>query len=230
MRRLETEMKRVKLVLLLVMGGLVSACANTSVATRNVPFEAPALPAAPLAAVETTALVAPLTDVRVENVTVRVPRSLSVSEANRYLPKADIVWRGDIIGDRHAQVAAIFDTAMRRGTETLDGAVPVDIDVKVLRFHALTEKARYTVGGVHNINFELTIRNAETGALLTEPRLVRADLDGFGGQQALQAEAGGLTQKVRITAHLAEVIRQELTTVEGYKNPQLGFIQAMNQI
>ncbi|MCB4379284.1 hypothetical protein FZX02_02220, partial [Synechococcus sp. MU1644] len=70
----------------------------------------------------------------------------------------------------------------------------------------------------------------KTGALLTEPRLVRADLDGFGGQQALQAEARGLTQKVRITNHLAEVIRQELTTVEGYKNPQLGFIQAMNQI
>ena len=223
-------MKRMKLVLLLVMGGLVSACANTSVATRNVPFEAPALPTAPVAPVETIALVAPLTDVRVENVTVRVPRSLSVSEANRYLPKADIVWRGDVIGDRHAQVAAIFDTAMRRGTEALDGSVPVAIDVKVLRFHALTEKARYTVGGVHNINFELTIRNADTGALLTEPRLVRADLDGFGGKQALQAEARGLTQKVRITAHLAEVIRQELSTVEGYQNPQLGFIQAMNQI
>lgn len=223
-------MKRMKLVLLLVMGGLVSACANTSVATRNVPFEAPALPTAPVAPVETIALVAPLTDVRVENVTVRVPRSLSVSEANRYLPKADIVWRGDVIGDRHAQVAAIFDTAMRRGTEALDGSVPVAIDVKVLRFHALTEKARYTVGGVHNINFELTIRNADTGALLTEPRVVRADLDGFGGKQALQAEARGLTQKVRITAHLAEVIRQELSTVEGYQNPQLGFIQAMNQI
>ena len=45
-----------------------------------------------------------------------------------------------------------------------------------------------------------------------------------GGKQT----AAGLTQKVRITAHLAEVIRQELTTVEGFKNPQLGLIQAMN--
>ncbi|WP_299605890.1 DUF6778 family protein [uncultured Tateyamaria sp.] len=223
-------MKRMKLVLLLAMGGLVSACANTNVASRNVPFEAPALPFAQSAPVEATSLVAPLTDVRVDSVTVRVPRALSVSEANRYLPKADIVWRGDAIGDRHAQVAAIFDTAMRRGTDPLSGTVPVALDVKVLRFHALSEKARYTVGGVHNINFELTLRNPKTGALLTEPRLVRADLDGFGGQQALQAEARGLTQKVRITNHLAEVIRQELTTVEGYKNPQLGFIQAMNQI
>lgn len=179
---------------------------------------------------EPTPQLAPLTDVRVESLTVRVPRALSVSEANSYLPKADIVWRGDAIGDRHAQVAAIFDNAMRRGIEPLAGRIPVALDVKVLRFHALSEKARYTVGGVHNINFELTLRHAETGALLTEPRVVRADLDGFGGQQALQAEARGLTQKVRITNHLAEVIRQELTTMDGYKNPKLGLIQAMNQI
>ncbi|MEX0312035.1 MAG: DUF6778 family protein [Tateyamaria sp.] len=219
-------MTRLKLILLMVMGGLVSACANTNVATRNVPFEAPALPTVVPASEE----VSRLTDVRVERVTIRVPRSLSVSEANRYLPKSDIVWREDPIGDRHAQVAAIFDTAMGRGTEKLDGSVPVALDIKVLRFHALTEKARYTVGGVHNINFELTLRDPETGALLGEPRKVRADLDGFGGQQALQAEARGLTQKVRITNHLAEVIRQELTSAEGFQNPQLGFIQAMNQI
>ncbi|WP_299041412.1 DUF6778 family protein [uncultured Tateyamaria sp.] len=223
-------MKRMKLVILLAMGGLVSACANTNVASRNVPFQTPVLPTAQVAPAETAALVAPLTDVRVENVTVRVPRSLSVSEANRYLPKGDIVWRGDPIGDRHAQVAAIFDTAIRRGIEPLDGTVPVSLDIKVLRFHALTEKARYTVGGVHNIGFELSILHPETGALLTEPRIVRADLDAFGGTQALQAEARGLTQKVRITSHLAEVIRQELTTADGYKNPQLGFIQALNQI
>ncbi|WP_299614372.1 DUF6778 family protein [uncultured Tateyamaria sp.] len=223
-------MKRLKLVALLVMGGLVSACANTNIASRNVPFEAPALPSAAAPAIETTGLVVPLTDVRVESVTVRVPRSLSVSEANRYLPSSDIVWREDPIGDRHAQVATIFDSAMRLGTDPLEGAVPVALDVKVLRFHALTEKARYTVGGVHNINFELSLRNPETGVLLTEPRVVRADLAAFGGQQALQAEARGQTQKVRITNHLAEVIRQELTTVEGFQNPQLGFIQAMNQI
>jgi len=223
-------MKRMKLVLLLVMGGLVSACANTNVASRNVAYEAPALSFAETSVAEPTPQLAPLTDVRVESLTVRVPRALSVSEANSYLPKADIVWRGDAIGDRHAQVAAIFDNAMRRGIEPLAGRIPVALDVKVLRFHALSEKARYTVGGVHNINFELTLRHAETGALLTEPRVVRADLDGFGGQQALQAEARGLTQKVRITNHLAEVIRQELTTMDGYKNPKLGLIQAMNQI
>lgn len=223
-------MTRLKLVLLLVMGGLVSACTNTNVATRNGPFEAPTLPTVVPAEADVATEAAPLTDVRVEGVTVRVPRSLTVSEANRYLPKSDIVWREDPIGDRHAQVAAIFGTAMNQGTEKLDGTVPVALDVKVLRFHALTEKARYTVGGVHNINFELTLRDAESGDVLAAPRVVRADLDAFGGQQALRAEARGLTQKVRITNHLAEVIRQELTRAEGFENPQLGIIQAMNQI
>ena len=47
-------------------------------------------------------------------------------------------------------------------------------------------------------------------------------------EQATNADARGQTQKVRITDHLAEVIRQELTTAEGFANPRLGFIQAMN--
>ena len=218
-------MKRFKMVILLAMGGFVSACASSDTATRNAPFEQSALPtdAAPQ-------MVSPVTDMRVESVTVRVPRSLTVSEANRYLPSGDIVWRDDPIGDRHAQVATIFYDSMKRGTAALDGETPVALDIEVARFHALTEKARYTVGGVHNINFTLTLRHAETGVILGEPRSIRADLDAFGGKQALAADARGQTQKVRISDHLAEVIRQELTTAEGFKNPQLGFLQAMNQI
>jgi hypothetical protein len=57
-----------------------------------------------------------------------------------------------------------------------------------------------------------------------------ADLDAFGGQQAINAEARGQTQKVRITDHLAEVIRQELSNPEGFTNPKLGMIQRLNNI
>lgn len=217
-------MKRMKLAMLLVMGGLVSACASSDTATRNAPFEQAPLPSA--AALQATSAVM---DMRVETVTVRVPRALTVSEANRYLPSGDIVWRGDPIGDRHAQVASIFYDATKRGTAALDGAIPVALDIEVARFHALTEKARYTIGGVHNINFILTLRHAETGAVLGEPRRIRADLDAFGGKEALAADARGQTQKVRISDHLAEVIRQELTTEDGFENPQLGLLQAMNQ-
>ena len=218
-------MKQIKLVLLLAIAAVVSACAGKSTTSRSAAFDAEGLPIA-----EAEQVGAYNTDVRVENITIRVPRSLTVSESNGYLPSADIVWRGDPFGDRYAQIGAIFNDAMKKGTAALDGETPVFLDIEVTRFHALTERARYTTGGVHNINFNVTLRHAVTNAPLGTTRRVRADLAAFGGSQALAAEARGGTQKVRITNMLAEAIRQELTTAEGYKNPKLGIIQAMNQI
>lgn len=168
--------------------------------------------------------------VRVNSVTVVVPRSLKVSERNSYLPRGDIVWREDPIGDRHAQVQKIVQDAMVRGVSALNGPVSVDLEIVVSRFHALTEKARYTTGGVHAITFDVILKDPATGAQLTPPRTVRADLEEFGGQQAIIAMAQGQTQKVRITDHLAWVIQQELTNPEGYKNASLGFIQLLNHI
>lgn len=115
-------------------------------------------------------------------------------------------------------------------TKPLDGAAGVDLVIDVKRFHAITEKARYTVGGVHNIVFDLAIKNPETGELVVPVRTIKADLDAFGGRQAVLADARGDTQKVRITNHLAEVIRQELSNPEGYQNAQLGFFQLVNSL
>ncbi|MCV2889197.1 DUF6778 family protein [Ruegeria aquimaris] len=168
--------------------------------------------------------------VRVNSVTVVVPRALKVSERNSYLPRGDIVWREDPIGDRHAQVQKIVQDAMVRGVGTLNGPVSVDLEIVVSRFHALTEKARYTTGGIHAITFDLVLKDSATGAQLTPPRTIRADLEAFGGQQAINAEARGQTQKVRITDHLAWVIQQELTDPEGYENASLGFYQLLNKI
>lgn len=208
---------------------LTSACATTETATRNSAIDAGPKSSGPAAVALGEAKFTPGTSpVTVKQVRVTVPASLSVSEANSYLPKGDIVWREDPIGNRHAQVKTIVDAAMKRGVSGLNGPVPVILDVQVLKFHALTEKARYTVGGVHGLNFKLTVRDAKTGKPIMPPRHVRADLDAFGGAQALRAEARGQTQKVRITNHLAEVIRQELTNPKGYRNSTLGFIQALN--
>lgn len=251
-------MKAMRIIALLGLGLTVSACATIDTPTRNAPFEElpttavtvpagyltePAVTPQPL--VQSAAVVAPQatravaapvqpqlvqSPVRISSVIVRVPRSLKVSEANRYLPGGDIVWREDPIGDRHAQVQKIFETAFLRTAEQLNGPVPIQVDVQVRKFHALTEKARYTVGGVHAITFDLAIKDEATGQLLTPIRTIRADLDAFGGQQALQAEARGLTQKVRITGHLSEVLRQELTNPSGYQNASLGLIQVLNQM
>ena len=226
-----------KMLMALGLAATVSACGAVDIASRNAPFED--VPSTSqrtyttqknLAAQPSPVPAQILDQLSVAAINVRVPETLRVSEANRYYPSGDIVWREDPIGNRHAQVKAIFEAALATGTASLQGPVPVILDVEVERFHALTEKARYTVGGVHSIRFKLQLRDAQTGAPLSEPRVVQADLDGFGGQQALQAEARGLTQKVRISAHLAEVIRQELTRPEGYRNARLGFFQAINKL
>jgi len=142
---------------------------------------------------------------------VTVPERLSVSEANGYMPAADIVWRGDPLGDRKAQIAAIMKTAFETGAGYLEGSRPVIAEIEILRWHSLTERARYTTGGRHGIDFMLTVRDAATGEVLEGPRLVDGDLPALGGQAAIRAEQMGMGQKVRLTAHLGMIARQELT-------------------
>lgn len=147
----------------------------------------------------------------VQAVSVSVPRRLKVSEANLYFPVADIVWRADPRGDRYAQVQAVFDAAMAMGTAAMTAGPAVTLDIEVTRFHALTEKARYTIGGSYSMRFLLTVRDAATGAIIDGPRPVNADTHAAGGDLALAEEAQGLTQKVVVTQRLAEVIAAELT-------------------
>ncbi len=227
-------MKIVRMFALLAAGLSLSACASVDAVSRNAPLQAipqgttePVSVPAPSGAVRDARIASP---VRIENVIVNVPTTLVVSEANLYLPSGDIVWRGEPRGDRYEQVKAIFETAMIRGAQSLDGDRRVDLLINVRRFHALTEKARYTVGGVHNIVFDMALADPVSGDLIEPWREVRADLKAFGGQDAIEAEARGETQKVRITDHLAQVLREEISTPGGHKNANLGLIQLMNQI
>jgi hypothetical protein len=118
---------------------------------------------------------------------------------------------------------------LSQGVSGLEGEREVVIDVIVTRFHALTEKARYTVGGVHAIQFNLQVRDAHTGEVLMQPHHIKADFDALGGNAAIAAEARGVTQKVRITNHLAYVIRQELVG-QGYAEQHTGLMGAINQL
>ena len=152
----------------------------------------------------------PVAALNVTAVNVRVPADLRVSEANVYYPIADIVWRGDARGDRHAQVAAIFDAAAAQATAGPMQGRAVVADVEVLRFHCLTEKTRIMMGGVYSIRFLLTLRDAQTGQVIDGPRVVIADANAAGGARALENDANGLTQKVEVTNRIAQVLRQEL--------------------
>ena len=58
--------------------------------------------------------------------------------------------------------------------------------------------------------------------MLRGPKEIKADLVGYGGAKALQAEARGLTQKYRITQHLARVVRDEMSLPEGFLPPPNG--------
>ncbi len=154
-----------------------------------------------------------LPSMRVVGFIVVVPEALSVSEANSYKPYADIVWREDPLGDRHEQVKAIFEDGITRAVASFSGDLPVVLHIGVRRFHAVTERTRYTIGGVHEIDFLLAVTNGRTGDVLVAPYFITTNIKAFGGEEALAAEHAGLTQKVRIMAHLEELIVQELTGI-----------------
>jgi len=197
--------------LMMALGLGLSACASVDTATRNAPLDHTA-----------TEMAAPAPSFSLAGFDVNVPLSLKVSEANSYYPGGDIVWRGDVYGNRYAQVTALFEDAVQLGGGSLDGAMPVVVEIEVQRFHALTEKTRYSVGGIHSIEFTMTIRDPLTGAVIRGPREIKADLVGYGGSKALQAEARGLTQKYRITQHLAKVVRDEMSLATGWVAPSNG--------
>ena len=161
-------------------------------------------------------------DWNVIDVRVDVPDTLRVSEANVYYPLADIVWREDPFGDRYAQVQKIMDDGLARGLTHLNGPRAVYFDITMSRFHSLTEKTRYSVGGVHNMIFTLTVIDAVTGARVHGPVKLELDLKAYGGAQAFAAERRGHTQKVRILSHLTNTMRRQFP---GTLQPTAGGVQ-----
>ena len=167
---------------------------------------------------------------RVTEIDVDVPRTLVVSKHDILLPRGDIVWREDHDGDTYDNVRSIIETGLADGVRDLNGPIPVTLDVDVRKFHALTEKARLTTGGVHAVAFELTVRLDGTGEALIGPKTMKIDLPAYGGVEAAAAVARGFTQRVRIALHVADAIRQELTLEHGYRRPRLGPLQILNYL
>jgi hypothetical protein len=147
----------------------------------------------------------------VQQLSVTVPDELTVSEANVFLPIADIVWREDPMGDRKQQVQKILIDAIVKGVSKVADGQPVTMEVRLIKFHSVTEKTRYTVGGRHNIKFDYVLRDAKTGVPVTEVKHIDASLKAYGGTRAVAAMARGETQKVRITQHLEELMYLEMS-------------------
>ena len=191
-------MRMLRTLTLLAMAAIVAACTGQAVGVAPTGGLAAAIPVS-------------TEPYRIAGVSIRVPQSLLVSEANMFFPIADIVWRGEPRGDRHAQVQAIYAEAMGRATANLTRGRAVLVDVEVTRFHCLTEKTRYTVGGTHSLHFILTLRDAATGAIIEGPRAIIADVKASGGSMAVAEDAQGLTQRVVVVNRLAQVLAYELT-------------------
>lgn len=150
---------------------------------------------------------APSKDWRVVDVNVTVPRSLTVSEQEVFVPKADIVWREDPAGDRHAQVATIMEAAIRKGASGTAGTRPVRLNITMTRFHAMTFKAETKAPtGVHDVEFTITAVDARTGEVLFGPQYMEASLRAMTGAEMSAARARGETQKSQISAHVARTI------------------------
>lgn len=201
-------MKPIRMIIAMTAALGLSACASVETATRNAPIQAAPVLNAPVEA--GAMMTAPIEAYNVTGFDVHVPRELKVSEANTFKPRADIVWREDPMGDRYIQI----ETLARDGLQPLLGSNPegraVVVDVQFTRFHALTQKTRYTVGGTHDIHFFLTVEDAQTGQVLQAPRLIETEFKAYGGAQALEAMSRGETQKLRIQRHLRQLISQEL--------------------
>jgi hypothetical protein len=195
-----TKTKIVKYFLGLVLALSVTACATTQKVTSTQVIET---------APQTIALAKPAYSV--QQLSVTVPEDLSVSEANVFLPMSDIVWREDPIGNRKQQIQTILVDAISIGVARVDKGRPVTMEVRVNKFHALTEKTRYTVGGRHNINFDYLLRDAETGIPVDAVQNVNLKFKAYGGARAAEAMAAGETQKVRITQHVQELMFQTMS-------------------
>ena len=201
-------MKAIRILAGLALAFGLSACVSSDPASRMAVSPANDLS---IGAKDQAAAQLRVPQFTVAEVRVTVPRALKVSEANLYYPIADIVWRGEAPGDRHQQVQAIFDEALATGTAGMQKGPAVIVEAVVTRFHSLTEKTRYTIGGTHSLRYDLTLRDAATGQIIDGPRRVVADVKGAGGQRAIEEEQAGRTQRVVIVEALAASIRREMS-------------------
>ena len=175
--------KIVKYIAGIALALSVTACASTQAPTKN------AISTSPAQTIESQQPV-----YKVEQLSVTIPEELTVSEANTFVPRADIVWREDPRGNRKRQVQAIMANAIAEGVSQVNEGQPVTMEVRVNTFHAVTEKARYTVGGKHNINFDYLLRDVNTGLPVAEIKNIDASFKAHGGRKAVAAEQRGETQ------------------------------------
>lgn len=156
---------------------------------------------------------------RVVDVQANVPRTLTTTDRNGQMPNVDLIWTEEGGGDVYAQIEAIMEDSMAaaasRFITSVKGSRPVIIRTEQTQFHSLTQKARSNIGGIHNVDFILTVVDANTGELLAGPAVIEADVKAFGGAQAEALVAEGQTMRVRIVERVSQVISTYLGVADN---------------
>jgi len=152
-----------------------------------------------------------LSDFNIISVDVVIPENMPVStDPNlRYPSPETLVWWEDPPGDRKAQVQQLVADAVRRSADRLlTGTRPVRIEILIDQFHAMTPRARSSSLqlGVHEIRFDVSVLDAETGVVVASESDLNADLQAYSGASALLAEQNGQTQVVRIKDRIDQVM------------------------
>ncbi|MBL1437992.1 MAG: hypothetical protein COB08_017555 [Rhodobacteraceae bacterium] len=151
---------------------------------------------------------------RVVDVQASVPRTLSTTDRNGQMPNVDLIWTEEGAGDVYAQIESIMeDTLVQAATHfqsSIKGNRAVILRTEQTQFHSLTQKARSNIGGIHNVDFILTVVDANTGEILAGPAAIEADVKAFGGSQANDSIARGETMRGRIIDRVSVVIASYL--------------------
>lgn len=160
------------------------------------------------------------------------PRNLTTTDVNGQMPDVDIIWREDGPGDVYAQVEKIMEETMMQAASmmqvSIKGGRNVIMRTELVQFHSLTERARSNIGGIHNVDFILTILDAQTGAVLAGPASIQADVEAFGGAEARASIARGETMRSRIIDRVSAVIATYLG-VAGIDGVERGTVRQIGR-
>ncbi|MDK3072420.1 hypothetical protein QO034_04780 [Sedimentitalea sp. JM2-8] len=145
---------------------------------------------------------------RVTAVNVTVPDSLTVSDENSFLPRADIVWHGDPPGDRRAQVQKIVAASAKTAVSGLRGNRPVALNMTVQAFHGVSPIALARAPeAVYAMAFLAQITDARTGTALTPLTHIQADTPALVGEAGINAAQFGPTQTEQVSSHIVATLQ-----------------------
>lgn len=151
---------------------------------------------------------------KVVDVQATVPRTLTTTDRNGQMPNVDLIWTEEGPGDTYAQIEAIMEeTLLQAATHfqsSIKGSRPVILRTEQTQFHSLTQRARSNIGGIHNVDFILTVVDANTGEILAGPAVIEADVTAYGGAKAEASIARGETMRSRIIDRVSLVIASYL--------------------